>query len=482
MLKARKARKSLVDYCEFVGRDFDGSSYKVVPFQREWLDAILNHDRILIFAPPEHGKTALISNLFPAWWFGLHPEQLIGIVKREKVESEKSTQVVRSRIFENPYSKLVFQNIRPATGRMKVDRQDAFRIEGAASDHSQYSMQAFSYATVKSGVRFHVLIVDDILDIENTRSESQRQAVIEKWFQVIENRVLPGGKIIFLTNAHHPRDLAHHLAKNPLWHVIRTSAVTSASGDWEKDGVPLWPERWPIERLKEKLTLIGPIAFACKFLNKAIDESTQRFKEAWIARCLKNGLNREFLYESQLPGIRIGIDISTGEAEDLTAFFVMRNEGKQRLLIWLESGRFTGPEIIEKMNDFNRRYGNPIFYPESNAAQAFIEQFGRHLSGLNVSKFTTTGQNKWDESWGVESIAVELYNGYWILPSKGWTPNEDLHDLNGLHPELKALVDDMLCYRPNEHTPDRLMAMWIAREATRMNSYEPLQLGNMMDR
>jgi hypothetical protein len=58
----------------------------------------------------------------------------------------------------------------------------------------------------------------------------------------------------------------------------------------------------------------------------------------------------------------------------------------------------------------------------------------------------------------VESLAVELANAKWIIPS-----DED----GTVHPEIDAWINEMLYYNPQGHTGDRLMAAWIAREYSR---------------
>ena len=40
------------------------------------LEAVLRGEvtRLMVFAPPQHGKSELVSIRFPAWWLGRHPE------------------------------------------------------------------------------------------------------------------------------------------------------------------------------------------------------------------------------------------------------------------------------------------------------------------------------------------------------------------------------------------------------------------------
>ena len=66
-----------------------------------------------------------------------------------------------------------------------------------------------------------------------------------------------------------------------------------------------------------------------------------------------------------------------------------------------------------------------------------------------------------DPAFGIESLAAEMANGKWIIPSLDGLP---------LTPEVSALIDEMLFYSPDKHTGDHLMAAWFAREGARMGA------------
>lgn len=474
-IQVRRAREDPIAFFELFGKTQKGEAYRIQPFQRNWIEAISKpRSRVLIAAPPEHGKTELISRLWAAWQVGKHPEENVALVKSDKFEAEKAAATVRTMAFENELYSRVFPDVKPARGRMALDRQAGFRLDGSTSQHLTF--QAFTWSAFKSGPRVNTMIVDDVLDFDNTRTPGRRKAMIEKWNNIFDNRIVEDGRAIFLTNTHHPQDLAHELMKNPEWTVIVDSAVVGAKSaeGWvsDKEAFSLWPEQWSIERLLKKLTTIGPLAFGFKFLNISIDEATQRFRPGWIARCLERGRGLRFRPDYDGPAF-IGIDPGTrpDKDSDLTVFFVYAAQPDgSRLLLDMESGRFGAPELLSRLRAIHGRFPRATIYPESNAAQAWIAQFGADIAGIPIVPHVTTGSNKWDESWGVESLAVELFNGRWILPSGEASFGEDLHSLAGLHPELKALIEEMLLYRPDAHTGDRLMAMWIAREGMRLGA------------
>ena len=78
------------------------------------------------------------------------------------------------------------------------------------------------------------------------------------------------------------------------------------------------------------------------------------------------------------------------------------------------------------------------------------------MSGVSVVPFTTDNRKNHPE-FGIEHIAVEMSNAKWVIPNESGV----------CHPEIEALMQEMLYYDPKAHTGDRLMAMWIGNEGAR---------------
>ena len=93
---------------------------------------------------------------------------------------------------------------------------------------------------------------------------------------------------------------------------------------------------------------------------------------------------------------------------------------------------------------------------EDNGVQEWIAQFA-HLRSIPTTTMTTTSANKYDEVYGVESLAVEMRSGLWIWPSGA--------DGRSVPDELKATKAELVAFSPDAHTGDRAMAMWFARTA-----------------
>jgi hypothetical protein len=298
---------------------------------------------------------------------------------------------------------------------------------------------------------------------------SHRQAAKDWYYAVPMSRLTPEAKVLLVGNAFHPEDLMHELA---------------ATGDytWKKFPVldpttneSTWPERWPMERIEEKRREYLAHEFARSMLCIPRDESQARFKREWIEQCLKrgDGLTPTYALSTIPHGYRVftGVDLGVRarHGADLTVLFtIVLHPNEDREVLWVESGRWAAKDIVDRIIDTHRRY-NSIVIVENNAAQQFIVDFTKSTSAVPVKPFFT-GKNKAHPEFGVESLATEMANNKWIIPSVNGRPATK---------EIDAWVTEMLYYDPRQHTGDHLMASWFAREASRQQPKSRVRTFNL---
>jgi hypothetical protein len=323
------------------------------------------------------------------------------------------------------------------------------------------SVQACGIHGNITGARIDRLILDDVLDYENTRTEGLRQDLYDWYHATLAGRLTEKSKVWLVGTAYHPDDLLHRFAKHALWHARSFPIIDPDTGESS------WPERWSMARIEKRREELGPLEFARQMMCQARDDGESRFQRQWIERCMARGRRAggsAFIprIDTVPQGFKVytGVDlaISRRKTSDNSCLFTIgiHPDGSREVLC-VESGKWSGPEIVQRIVFTHQRY-HSIIYVESNAAQEFIVQFTRRDHGIPVRSFTTLGQNKAHPEFGVESIAAEMASGKWIIPC----------DLDGrLHPDVSAWITEMLYYDPMGHTGDRLMASWIAREGGR---------------
>lgn len=451
------ARKDPNCFVEYVLRDEEtGGQLRQQPFHEEWQQILSDHKRAVIWSHFEGGKSTQISIGRVLWEIGHSASLRIVIGSNNQTLTKKIVRACARLIVSERY-KRVFPHVRPSepwnTTQLTVERE-------TGGDPKDPTIEATSAHAYISGSRIDILILDDVLDMANCRTAEQRKQLKDWAKSTLFGRLSKRGRLWIIGNAWYPDDLMHAEAEKAGTFSKKFPVVDAETNEI------LWPSRWPKERVAQVYEDLGPFEFARKMKCVARDDLTARFKREWIQRCLDRGRNKALVHQLRVVpmGYRVytGVDLASSKrkgSDDCAFFtFAVHPDGTRELLM-IESGKMHGKEIVDKIVDTHERYRSIVFV-ESNSSQVFIKQFVEVLSAVPVHAFYTTGQNKPDLDFGVESIAAEMANGKWILPC----------DAAGKPMgEVKLFVEEMLNYAPSAHTGDRLMACWIGREGSRNN-------------
>lgn len=460
----QRARLYAEDFIEFaLTHEKTGKRLNNAPFHREWQQLLRDHRQVVLMASVEHAKTQQVAVGATLHALGLDPSIRAAIVSNSGGQSGKILGSVRRHIEENPRVREVFPHLVPS--KKDGDPWHGSAITVARDTISKDpSLQAIGVQGKVLGARLDLIIVDDVLDFENTRSPDMIKKVIDWFDSTILSRLTDGGKVWCIGTPWHPADLLHVLATRHGWAHRKYPAILNPA-DPQEAWVPRWPEQFSAARIGNIVKGMTPINFSRSYLCEARSDAASRFQESWIRGCLDLGKGRNLLQRAPLsPGGRplpcfTGVDLAIGKnsESDLTALFTIAvDQQNRRIVCDIQSGRWQAPEILTRLKSAHDRFGS-IVLVEDNGAQNFLLQWAGGL-GIPVRPFTT-GKNKYDEHFGVESIAVEMRSGLWVIPS-GPTGRET-------SPEVDEWVREMLFYTPEGHTGDRLMASWFAREAVR---------------
>lgn len=468
----KRARRNAGAFIEYALRnEADGSRLVNADFHWEWHEHLDHHPMAVLVAPVEHAKTQQISVGRVLWRLGTSPNRTIALIQGTERMALKTLSQIRGQIERNPRVREVFPRLRRSRNKGDPWTQHQITVDRdtIAKDPS---IQARGVGGDIVGSRLTDIILDDVLTFENTRTDEQRKKLIEWFDTTVFTRLLPGGVIWAIGTPWHPEDLLHELSKRPGFATRRYSAVHNPD-DPPARWTTLWPEQWDLDRLTSRRDNMPESTFVRKYLCRVRLDSSSRFRKVWLDRMCQLGIGRTFLAEA--PRIHkhgsplqcfTGVDLAIGDKEEnaLTCIFTiaLMPDGR-RLVVDIESGRWQAPEILDRLYSVYRRYDSEI-HVESNAAQKFLVQIARGQIPVTAHH---TGANKWDAQYGVESLAVEMRNGEWIMPSG--VAGESVPE------EGKSFISECLHYDPEEHTGDRLMAAWIAREALRKYSAPRVQ-------
>lgn len=452
---AEPTPRGLHAFMELVPRDHETQSrWTVAAHHWEWQSAAFIHDRLNIIAPIEHGKTEQMTFARTAWEIGCDPSLRHVLVQNTADQAVKTARAIRELIESNADYHRVFPHVTP--GYPWTDR--AFTVARPNMADRNPTLQATGLYGPILGARVDRAKFDDIEDFESTRTPKARRKT-QEWLRItVLSRLTRRARLINVETAWHPEDLAHTFRKDGMPTIVHRIRRI--------DGSYLWQSRWDTERERKKRRELGPLAAARMLDAIARADELGRFKEAWVQKALKNGEGKPF-YPSVRPDngstIVVGVDLAVGRGEDhdLTAFATVLADAKgRRYLLNMESGRWSGPDIVARIIQHSRRYPGAIILVENNGAQDYIRQFAADEVASIVPY--TTGASKADPRFGVEAIATELWNGAWTIPCDSVSDGQPM--TIDAHPEVMGLLEDMFDYTPSGHTGDRLMALFLARE------------------
>jgi len=427
--------------------------------QNHWHSLANRHNRLLIWSHVESGKTNQLSIGRTLFAIGSDPALRVAIVSNTSAQAVKIGYAIQQYIEKSETLHEIFPDLLPDEPWNNTEMQVKRKV--FSKDPTVFACGIHGNIT---GARIDLLILDDLLDFENTRTKRARDDLWDWYESTLVDRLTENARVICVGTAWHPDDFMHRLAKTPAWKAFRYPIT-------DENGKPRWPDQWSEERIALKRQELGPIQAPRKLDCIARDDSEARFKKEWLDIALKNGEGRALTFQLDIIpyGCRVytGVDLAVkrGDANDFTAMVtILVYQNGCREIINVERGKWKGIDILKRLFDIQRRYQS-ICVVENNAAQDYIVQFAHEMGQFGQAQLGvipiipfTTGNNKVHPDFGVESLSTEMAMGKWSIPSS-----------NGrVHASLEPLVNEICNYDVNAHTGDCLMAMWFAREGVRI--------------
>jgi hypothetical protein len=231
-----------------VSPDFDWDWPHLLLIQKK-LDAILRGDirRLIVTVPPQHGKSSLLTERFPAYLVERDPKFRVGVGSYNQSFANKfgrrNLQIAAERIPLSPFIKSVREWETLAHGGMK----------------------SVGVGAGITGTPLDGLIIDDpIKDRIEAESETYRQRVWNWWVSALRTRLQKTAWVILIMTRWHHRDLAGKLlyeasanAKADQWELLNLMALAEEDDPLGRQpGEPLCTQRFPLENLLQtKATL-----------------------------------------------------------------------------------------------------------------------------------------------------------------------------------------------------------------------------------
>lgn len=476
-----ESRRDPAAFCEYVG------GLELADVHREWLEIWRSEPTSVTHSSVGLGKSTL-ARLFLLWLLGNDDGERVIWVGATQKQPRASLAAIASMI-ESPgwRSRLhhVFPMLRPGRIWRSTELEIVRDATAADADPSLSVYGAFADSIL--GSRATTVILDDICTWANTLTDDGRQKMIE-WLTSVFTRLTKAKvRIIALGNFWHKEDALSDLVANKGFSYTRSPAYTL---DDDGNRIPTAPQCLPLDRIARLELQLGPIASARMLRCEAASLDVGRFKSLWFWRSLEAGRGQPFRPvvlrgQACFTGIDFGYTKKLGSDRTSMVTCCVLDDGR-RQIVDVRSGRWDTKEIRQNLREVFLAY-SPIVGVESNGAQSMVADLMSEILAIPLQD-KHTGVNKWHYVNGVEGLANELAQGFWIFPcpeapaltsdgyiepSAGQLPTAwSLEGKPGGQPhhEIQELINEALVYDPAKHTGDRLMAWWICAETLRTSA------------
>lgn len=401
LAQAQRAREDPIEFIEFVIRRFDKPSHPITlaAHQKVMVQFFRDHDRAALMAAVGSAKTFCALG-YELWKIGNDPDYRGAVLSATETQASKLVDLMRLYIEESVEFRLVFPNCFRSrrVGDPWTHTQFTVNRRKGIKDPTMLAVGLDSKTIV--GSRLSDIWLDDTLNDENTRTKEQRENVTRLLDLQVKSRLderNPKAQVLFTNSPWHPDDAIHECEKRG-WATMRMDILgditvfddSESRKPWDsallrpKDSssavcrlvdhgpdpdnvIPLWPEERPMEWIEKVRREHLPQRFNQLYRAICRDDGSSMCKQSYVDLCLQKA--RElgvYYFTSGYDGPNptfTGVDlaVSPGEESDDTAFFTFeaRPDG-MRIILDIEVGKWSGPDIVEKIFDKHNRYKSII--------------------------------------------------------------------------------------------------------------------------
>ena len=488
-LRARAKGTDLIEWSRYNINVFSQYCFPVEqqPLHVRWQDLCSKHQYLVLWSPPEHGKTWQLGFLRMLWELGRNPGACFAHFSGTADIPEANLQQIVKHLRFNLRLRSVFPHLQIQDfKRTKGNVLALWLKRPRASLSRDPSLSAMGILGQILGRRLDGILLDDILDQDNTYTRASREKVNARVEDEVLSRPSANCWVRYIGHPWYRDDTGHKLAAKPAYHHVRYDVECDPDG---RPGPPaLWPKPWvdpeskervlgwPWARIVAKRDNTPAVTWHRVWRCRTPSEDVELFPYSLLQLAAQRGQRLSLGRPSPEAATPVtGVDLSTGDGSDLTILCTGYTLAGQGQLLDIRGGLWDDARLYKEMRSLLRLYPeHGGFLVEDNGFQRLIHRtlarpevmraYGwrqEELDRMRIRGHTTTGKSKADATVGIHGLAIDFQAGTVALASdaqgKPW-------------PQVDALMQGLQDYDPSQptrHTSDYVIAYWLCREMQR---------------
>lgn len=247
--------------------------------------------RVAIHAPPQYGKSILVSQRLPAYLLGVDPLHRVGLACYNETRATDFGQVVKVLMLAPQYA----EQFPDPRCRIREDcAAGKFYTAGRLALHDgQPSFVAMGLQSGFTGRGVDTLIIDDpYKSSDEADSDVIREKVWRFWEATASPRIGEAANVVVMFHRYREDDFAGRLLAEGGWEYIRLPAIADANEDGSdptgrRPGELLSPMRSAAWLAAQKAG--APRVFVSQFQGRPRPEEGALFKQSWFNTFTREG-------------------------------------------------------------------------------------------------------------------------------------------------------------------------------------------------
>lgn len=408
------AYDDLIAFCKRMQPDYKvGKHHRILADQLMALEQGAK-DRVCVNMPPRHGKSQLVSIMFPAWFLGRNPTKKVMMVSHTTDLAVDFGRKVRNLIATSEYKEIF-----PAVA-LASDSKSAGRWNTSAG--GEYYAAGVGSSIAGRGA--DLLLIDDPHSEQDVLSGNFE--VFDKayeWFTYgARTRLMPGGRVAIVATRWHMDDLTGRVTRDMAqnddadqYEIIEFPAILET----ESGPKPLWPEFFDLQALMRTKASMPVFQWNAQYQQQPTAEEAAIVKREWW---------QEWRLDDPPPCEYIIMSLDAAAEKHnradytaLTTWGVFYNEdaGAHHIIL-LNSikQRLEFPELKELAMREYREWEPDSFIVEKKSAGTALYQEMRRM-GISVQEYTPH-RGSGDKLARLNSVADIVASGICWVPQTRW--------------------------------------------------------------